>query len=127
MAVDIYLNSAGDIDLENSTMRLTQNIEESSRQQVMITLNAFRGEWAFNINYGIPYLANDSNPTQLLGATNKQSVDVNIVEGILSNENITDIRTYDSVFDRAGASFSSNFTAVTTTGQLISFQNTTPL
>ncbi len=127
MAVDIYLNSDGDIDLQNSTMRLTENIEESSRQQVLITLRTFKGEWPFNINYGIPYLQNETNSTQLLGAANQQLIDANIREGILSAENVTDIRSYSSTFNREEARFSTTFTAITNTGQVISLEDVTPL
>ena len=86
--VDIYIDPiTNDIDLTNNTIRLTKSVEELTRQQVSITLNAFRGEWRFNIDFGVPYLANDNNQTQLLGAgDNTNLLDLAIKDAILSNE-----------------------------------------
>ena len=83
---DIFLDPlTNDIDLVNNVMRLTANTEELSRQRVQIWLGIFKGEWFFNIVAGIPYLANDNNPVQLLGVgTNKDAFDREIKEGINS-------------------------------------------
>jgi hypothetical protein len=121
MAVDIFLNPAtDDIDISsNKTMRLTSNIEESSRQQVLINLATFKGEWFANILSGLPYLKNDNNPEQLMGQTETLNFDIAIKEGILSRENITSLASYTSEFDRQERVFTVSFTAITNTGEVI--------
>ena len=127
MAVDIFLNQAtDDIDLtSNKTMRLTSNIEESSRQQVLITLATFKGEWFANILAGIPYLVNDENTEQLLGDTETINFDIAIKNGILTRENITSLTTYSSSFDRKERILTVSFTATTNKGEVITVQDLT--
>ena len=121
MAVDIYLDPiTGDINLTNNNMRMTANIEESSRQQVTINLSMFKGEWFANILAGIPYIANDNNPDQLLGPNGKNLLDATIKEGITSRENITQLTTYSSTLDKVNRSLAVSFSAVTNSGEVIS-------
>lgn len=120
MAKDIFLNLVtGDIDLTNKSMRLTSSIPESSRQQVQIDLSTFLGEWFANILAGIPYLANDNNPVQLLGQSETINFDIAIKGNILARENITEISVYESSFDRAERILTVSFTAITSTGEEI--------
>lgn len=127
MAVDIYLDpQTGDIALENNVMRLTQNIQESSRQQVAISLGTFKGEWLFNILAGIPWLANDNNPIQLLGKDgNKNLIDMFIKEDILNRENITEILSYSSEVNIASREMSVSFQCLTNFGEVITVDNLT--
>jgi hypothetical protein len=120
VAKDIFLNLVtGDIDLTNKSMRLTSSIPESSRQQVQIDLSTFLGEWFANILAGIPYLANDNNPVQLLGQSETINFDIAIKGNILARENITEISVYESSFDRAERILTVSFTAITSTGEEI--------
>jgi len=125
MAIDFYLDPlTGDIDLTNNTMRLTNSIEESSRQQILITLRGYRGEWVFNINAYLPWLANENNPAQLLGAgSSKQYIDSLIKQQILFRENITDVISYESTFNKITREMVVNFKARTTSGEVISIRD----
>lgn len=124
MAKDIYLNPVtGDIDLNNKSMRLTSDIPESSRQQVLIDLSTFTGEWFANILAGIPYLANDSNPIQLMGQSTTLNFDIAIKGNILSRENISSLSSYTSSFDKGDRTLTVSFTAVTNTGEEITIEN----
>jgi hypothetical protein len=123
MAVDIFLNpNTNDIDFVNNTMRLTQNIQESSRQQVLIDLSTFKGEWFFDIQAGIAYLKNDNNQEQLLGTSDKSLFDVAIKGSITSRENIVEILSYSSVFDRQARTLTVSFEATTNTGEVVSVE-----
>lgn len=127
MAVDIYIDPAsGDLDLSsNKTLRLTNSIEESSRQQVAITLATYRGEWFANINYGVPYLKNDNNNEQLMGANRKALLDIAIKNGILTRENIVRLISYESELNNQTRLLTVSFRAETNTGEVISIDNTT--
>jgi len=124
MAKDIYINPlTHDIDLTNKSMRLTNSIPESSRQQVDINLKTFKGEWFANILAGIPYLANDTNPIQLLGVTDKAFFDTIIKSNILARENVKEIKDYTSVLDKNKREIVIDFVAVTLTDEEIAFVN----
>lgn len=128
MAVDILLNEDGtDIDITNGVMRLTPDIQTSSRQQALISLRTYLGEWAFNISdLGIPYLANDNNPIQLLGAgENKSLIDSFIKREILKKENITEITEYTSVVDKETGTMAVSFRAITRSGEVVSINDAT--
>lgn len=123
MAVDILLDEEGDIALVNNSLVLTSNMEESSRQQVLITLRTYKGEWIGDINFGIPYLKNKNNPIQLLGKDgNKHLIDSYIKEAILTRENITDILSYESTVDVIERTMKVTFTAKTNSGSVISIE-----
>jgi hypothetical protein len=123
MAVDILLTGEGDIDLTNNTMTLTKTIEQSSYQQVLITLRTFKGEWFANVGFGIPYLKNNNNNIQILGEETQRFADTMLKAGVRSNENIRDIENYESVFDKARGSLNVSFTAITNTGDRLVFNN----
>lgn len=120
MAVDIYLDPVtNDIDLTNNKMRLTRNIEESSRQQVQIVLSCNTGEWFADISFGVPYLENENNSTVLLGKVDKNFLDSFIKDAILSRENIVSIDSYASSLNNSSGLFTVTGTATTTTGTVI--------
>lgn len=124
MAVDIFLDNTGDIALENNVMRLTANIQESSRQQVEISLSTFRGEWLFNTLAGIPWLANSNNPIQLLSKdTSKNLIDSFIKEDVLARENITEITFYESNVDPRTRVMTLSFACLTTEGDVVSIED----
>ena len=124
MAVDFLLDSTGDINLnDNNSISLTSNIEESSKQQVLIWLSVFRGEWFANTLAGIPYLNNDSNSEQLMGTSNKSLFDVTIREGILTRENIQRLVSYESVFNRAQRTLTVSFSAITDSGEVVTVED----
>jgi hypothetical protein len=95
--VDIYLNPVtNDIDITNSRITLTNTRKDNTRQRLHITLNAFKGEWFRNINYGIPYLENDNNSVQLLEKNTKDLLDLEIRSAILNTDGIEELISYTS-------------------------------
>jgi len=124
MAIDFLLDTnSGDISLSNNSMQLTSTIEQSSRQQVLISLSTYRGEWAFNVEAGVPYLANDYNNIQLLGKSSKRLMDAALQEDILGRENITRLISFDSVLDLATQDLSVSFEAETNSGERVVVDN----
>lgn len=117
--VDILLNAAGDLDLSGNTLKLTPTIEDNTRQRVLITLSTNRGEWEFNILFGVPYLSNANNPTQLLGKVPKSFLDAAITEAILSKEDITSLNSYSSVLDKVTGVLTIEANATTNTGEIV--------
>lgn len=65
---DIYLNSSGDLATVDKATELIQNITSA--------LKLWIGEYQFNINLGIPYLALLSNP----------HLDANLIDYHITNE-----------------------------------------
>lgn len=123
---DIYLDPVtSDIDLTNNVMRLTTSVEELTRQRVQIWLGIFKGEWFYNILAGIPYLANDNNPEQLLGVTDKNVFDLAIRTGITTRAGILDLTSYNSVLDRSLRTLTISFSATTETGDIITINDVT--
>ncbi len=119
--VDLYLDPAtGDLDLTNSRVRLTQNIEEAVRQKLEITLRTFRGELFSNINFGVPYLENEDNPVQLFGEASQIVFDTEIKSQILSVEGVVDILSYNSFLSPIDGILDINFKATTESGEVIS-------
>ena len=117
--VDIYLNPiTNDIDLSGNTIRLTETNEENSRQRVLIVLNVNKGEWQFNINFGIPWLKNEFNPIQLLGKTSKSIIDSAIKKAILTREGILSLENYTSSLEQNTRILTVSFKAITEDGEV---------
>jgi len=125
MAVDYLLAEDGDLDLTNGSMSLTKTIEQSSKQQAIISLNTYRGEWDFNILAGIPWLINENNTTQVLGKSTKTLIDTVVQEDILNRENITEIISYESILDKSTRVLTISFEALTNQGSVISVSDST--
>jgi hypothetical protein len=125
MAVDYLLAEDGDLDLTNGSMSLTKTIEQSSKQQAIISLNTYRGEWDFNILAGIPWLINENNTTQVLGKSTKALIDTVVQEDILNRENITEIISYESILNKSTRVLTISFEALTNQGSVISVSDST--
>ena len=119
--VDLYINPlTGDIDLNNNQMRLTANIQEAVRQKVQITLEAFQGEWVYNIDFGVPYLENDNNPTQILGKTSQAFFDTTVKTAIEEVEGIVRVISFSSTLTQPEGLITINFEAITQSGEVLS-------
>ena len=119
MGKDLYIDPVTrDIDLTNSQLSLITEKQVATRQRLDITLNAFKGEWDFNINFGIPYMANSNNTVQLLERGRKDILDLEIKSAILSTEGVVELKSYSSVLgtDREVVII---FSAVTESGEII--------
>lgn len=118
---DILLDSSGDISIVNGDVVLIPTIQQLVRQQVQITLRTFRGEWPYNTDFGVPYVSNQYNTTQILGKYPKTLFDLHIREAIVSVENVLDILEYSSTLDLPSQIISVRFKATTPTGTISDF------
>lgn len=126
MSKDIYLDpSTNDLYIYNGELRLTETQEEVTRQKCQISLSTYKGEVFWDIDAGVPWLANDNNPIQLLSksTTDKRFVDVVLQANILNREGIIGISSYESVWDKPTGKLTITFTATTETGEPISVED----
>jgi len=57
--MDLFLDSNHDIVIENTDLKLVENVQDSpdeTKQAAKVTFLTQRGEWLFDIDFGFPYL-----------------------------------------------------------------------
>lgn len=119
MSIDYLLGENDDISIVNGVVQFTDTIEQSSRQQVLISISTYRGEWEFNILAGIPYTKNANNKISILGKSSRALVDSYIKEDILARENIIQILSYESTLDKETRGLRITFEVETESGSTI--------
>lgn len=112
-----------DLEIVGNRLSLITTEEVATKQRLLITLKAFKGEWLFNVDFGVSYLANDNNTIQLLGKSSKSLLDLHIKQAIINTEGITSLESYTSSLstDRTVAV---DFRAVTNSGDIIAITTT---
>ena len=122
--MDILLNDQGDIDLgTNFTMSLVKTKEQLTKQKIKITLNTNRGEWAFNINFGVPWLRNEYNNISILTKVPKGIFDSAIKDAILTRDGVVEILEYTSVVDKATRKITVEAKVETEQGDIVSLSS----
>ena len=117
---DIYLNPlTHDLDLQEEQMRYITVQDEATRQRLAINLSTFKGEWRYNIIFGVPYLKNENNPIELLGKSPKALLDLEVRSVILGTEGVTGLVSYSSVEDKGTRGVTITFSATTTNESII--------
>lgn len=114
----------GDLDLTGNKLRLTQNAGEEVRQKIEITLNTNKGEWIYNVAFGIPYFKNQYNPVQLLGKSTPGLIDSLIEEAIMNIDGVSSIQSYRSVTDKKERRTTITFKVLMTSGEIVDGQST---
>ena len=117
MATDILLDSSGDLDISSGTLQLTTTKNQLATQQIRNTLSTYRGEWVFDTDFGVPYLANDNNDIQIVSVGGEYIADYYIREAILSADHVERITKYEAVQDRLRGSYDVAYTVITTEGE----------
>lgn len=123
MSVDYLLGDDGDVVIVNGSPQYIDTIEQSSKQQTLISLSTYKGEWDFNILAGIPWIKNENNNVSVLGKGTKQLLDSLVQQDILDRENIVRIVEYESILDAATRKLSLSFTAETNEGSTITIND----
>ena len=122
--MDILLNDQGDIDLgTNFTMSLVKTKEQLTKQKIKIALNTNRGEWAFNINFGVPWLRNEYNNISILTKVPKGIFDSAIKDAILTRDGVVEILEYTSVVDKATRKITVEAKVETEQGDIVSISS----
>jgi hypothetical protein len=120
MAFDYLLDkNTGDISIIKGVIQFTRSKQDSSRQQVFISLSTYRGEWGFNIEAGIPYIKNDNNFISILGKVDKSLLDSYVTQDILLRESIVALNSYSSILDKNTRQITISFEAETDSGEII--------
>lgn len=113
---DIYLDpTSGDVSIVDGLLRLTESVDEETRQRLAITLGTFRGEWFLDISIGLPYFQ------MVLKGNGKDFADAVIKQAINNDEGIVSVIDYTS--NVVNGSYFASFTASTTDNQTISIIN----
>lgn len=115
---DLLLDVNGDLSISNGDLQITPDIQNLVKQSLIITLKTFRGEWKYNINYGVPYVSNENNPIQILGKVKKNIFDLHIKEAIVSVPGIISLDSYTSDIDFPRQRITVNFKATTSFGSI---------
>lgn len=123
--MDIKLTTSGDIDLgDNYTMTLCDTQEQLVRQRVMITFGVNRGEWDYDLDFGVPWLENAFNKISILGKVPKAVFDGYIKQAILTREGVESILEYNSTPDPKTRVITTTVKVLSTSGEIITITNT---
>ena len=94
---DLLLDSAThDFVFENGDIKWVPTKQDLCRQQVVVAVQTFRGEWFRDINFGVPWLENDNNPIQILGSKDQVIFDAELRGVILSEPTVISILRYET-------------------------------
>lgn len=96
--MDFRYDKNGDIKLTNGLIHLEKQIENLTRSRLSIRLHCNKGEWKFNIEFGLPWIVEGSGE-QLLGKFDKNYVDGVIKKTIMEQDHVVEILDYYSVID----------------------------
>jgi len=90
----------GDLVFENGSFVLCETKEELISQQIYITIHTNRGTWRHNVNFGIPWIVNENNGTQLLSKALAERVENYVRQSVLEREGVESISNVVTDIDR---------------------------
>lgn len=110
--LDIALNSAHDLDTGSLDLKLVSDAERV-RQQLLIKLKLWRGEWFLDTEFGTPYLQ------QILGKQLTLSgVLAALRKSILEVEGVQQITAFTYTYSNSARKLSVDFTVTTPYGAI---------
>lgn len=110
--LDIALNLSHDIDTSTLDLKLV-NGAERVRQQLLIKLKLWTGEWFLDTEFGTPYLKSVLGKQLTLSG-----VVAALRKSILEVENVSKIRDFTYQFDNEQRTFNVQFIAETSFGAI---------
>jgi len=96
--MDLLLDLNNDLDLTNNKISFTKNSSDLIRQRLQIKLHMNKGEWKFNILFGLPWMTS-GNDLQIIGKNDKSLIDSIIKNEIKATEWVSEILSYNSTLD----------------------------
>lgn len=100
-----------DLVFVNGDCPVTNGRSDSVAQRIYLRLRTFRGEWFLSENYGVPWLE------RILGhKVKKTTVDMVIINEIMSVKGVKKILSFESTFDNSVRDYSCKFTVVADDG-----------
>ena len=110
LMLDLALDANHDLLVSGIDLVLVEGAEQV-RQQLLIKLKLWRGEWFLDTEFGTPYLQ------QILGKQLTMSgAIVALRKSIMEVQGVTQITSFDYQFDRANRTIKVQFTANTPHG-----------
>lgn len=110
---DLYINPAtGDLDYQNGSLSLVRDTNKRVRQELEVTLRAFKGEWFNNTQFG----GINRDYIGRVGIT-KQEVDAWYRRIILSNPEVLELVNFQSSFNRFSRQYDLEFVVRTKKGE----------
>lgn len=106
------------VDPNTKELKLTQNVEQLTRQRLSIRLKTFKGEWYKDSNLGLPYFQ------EIFGKRRKVAADLAIKNLIVSTKGILEILAYNSEIDTEKRKLNVSFKCKTLTGDVIQLEET---
>ena len=123
MSFDLYLDPyTNDLVMEDGDFRTTQNLAESLRQKLSITLKTWQDEWFMDTTYGTPYRQS------ILGKPRTQAEVDAIFLSVIGNYNdeIQSVDFFQSNYDRGARDFNLDFRVTAIDGSTVSYDTPVP-
>ena len=111
---DLFLDpTTGDITLVGNSPVLVEDTLSVVRQRIQIRLNTFLGEWFYNSEVGVPYYE------QILTQKyDKSIVDSVLRSEVLETEDVIEVTSFETTFDKATRKLNFYIEATTTQGSV---------
>lgn len=116
MITDIQLGGTGDLQIEGNKISLFDRQEESIRQRLRIGLATVRGEWFLNTSKGLPLTSPSASQKG-----SQSVIDAYIKQFIEDFDGIQRLRSYSSELDGPTRRLFVRFSAITDSGEILSF------
>ena len=109
---DIALDDSGDLIIKDGQIPLLGTLEKFNRQRLQISLATITGEWFRDIDFGLPR-------ELLFKKGTKGMLDAAIINIIVETDGIESITEFSSTLNASTRTYTSNFTVLTDSGELI--------
>lgn len=94
---DLYLDpNTHDFVFENGDIKWVPTKQDLCRQQVVVAIRTFKGEWFRDIGFGVPWIENENNPIQILGSKDQVIFDAELRRVILDEPTVVSILSYET-------------------------------
>lgn len=111
MTIDLLINeTTDDIVFVNGDFSLATTNIQNVRQRIETTLKTFLGEWALNVQFGIPY-----RQSIFTKVRNKEELDAIFISATSAVPGVTEILRFDSEFPRGTRQYTISLMEVRTT------------
>jgi hypothetical protein len=105
------IDNTRDLVFVNGACPVTTYPVQAVAQRLFIRLRTFKGEWFYNIVYGVPYFQ------RIFTKTTKSAVDAIFQDQILSEAGVKRITEFSSNLNAANRKYSLSFRVITTDGE----------
>ena len=113
--LDLYLDpNTPDLVLDNFTFKITEVKQDEIIQKLKVLLLFFKGEWEYNLNYGIPYFQEI-----FIKGVDLEQIDDTYRTAISNESGVRDLISYSSSFNSATRQLTVNAKVLVESGEII--------